>query len=79
MAEFCVITKLSQFQLLIEPLGQAVGPQVKPGTDAGSHCSEDLPDLGGELRTPVQNDLQRNAMEPENMINEQLGGFGSCG
>lgn len=67
MAEFCVITKRSQFQLLIEPRGQAVGPQVKPGTEAdvGSHCSEDLPDLGGELRTPVQNDLQRNAMEPE--------------
>lgn len=67
MAEFCVITKLSQFQLLIEPLGHSVGPQVKPGTEAdvGSHRSEALPDLGGELRTPVQNDLQRNAKEPE--------------
>lgn len=64
-----------RLQLLVEPLCLAVGLRMVSRTETvlGSQSSaEGLPDMGGELWSPFRNNLQRDAMKPEDMVNQEL-------
>ncbi len=66
------------FKILVGPLALPIGLRMKTRrqTSQGPDLSTKLlPKPGGELRTPIWNHINRQSMEPEDVVHHQLGGL----